>query len=87
MVIVGGASDPSAFCGWTADKWVGYNIGNSINYDHVNFITFIQTAMLLNGASINGAKGYAAGLVPYGVATSELKIFGCWDLTFGAYNN
>ena len=79
---------PSAFCGWTADKVIGYNIGNTINYDHVYFITYIQTDMLLNGATINAAKAYAANLTPTGtVVTSEFKIFGCWDLTFGAFNN
>lgn len=78
---------PSAFVGWTADKWIGYNIGNDINYDHVNFITFMQLDMLQNGDSINGAKSYAASLVQYGVVTSEFKIFGCWDLAFGAFNN
>jgi hypothetical protein len=80
---------PSAFVGWTADKWIGFQLGNSINYDHVNFIVFIQQNMLLNGATISAAKVNAANQIPPGsfVITSQLKIFGYGDLTLGAFNN
>jgi hypothetical protein len=79
---------PSAFCGWTATKYVGFILGHSINYDHVNFISHIQEDMLLNGASIGDAIRYAAGKPDVtSVFTSEFKLFGCSDVTIGSNNN
>ncbi len=79
---------PSCFCGWSADKYVGFISGSAINYDHVNFISHIQLDMLLNGATIADAIQYAASQpdVSY-VFTSQFKLYGCGDLSFGAFNN
>jgi hypothetical protein len=78
---------PSAFAGWSADKWVGFLNGAAINYDHVNFIIHIQQE-LANGNGIRAAID-AAGRYPdvHLVNTSEMKVFGLWGLTFWAYNN
>jgi len=79
---------PSAFVGWTADKYIGYAIGNTLNYDHVNFIIYIQQAMFQYQLGIGAAMVNAANQTPPGwVTTSELKCFGCSDLTFGAFND
>lgn len=78
---------PSAFAGWSADKWVGFLNGAAVNYDHVNFIIHIQQE-LANGNGLRGAID-AAGRYPdvHFVNTSEMKVFGLADLTFWAYNN
>jgi hypothetical protein len=79
---------PSAFVGWSAEKYIAYIANHTINYDHVNFIQFIQDNMLLYGKTIADAKSNAARQIPPGVIfTSQLKIFGCPDETFGGYNN
>jgi len=78
---------PSAFAGWSADKWVGFLNGSAINYGHVNFIIHIQQE-LANGNGIRGAID-AAGRYPdvSFVNTSQMKVFGLWGLTFWSYNN
>jgi hypothetical protein len=78
---------PSVFCGWSANKVVGFALGNSINYDHVNFIAHIQEDMYLNNATIGDAVDYAAHKPNVtSVFTSEFKLFGCPDVTFGSNN-
>ena len=77
---------PSAFVGWSADKYVGF-FGNSLNYDHVHFIQWIQYDMLANGEGIKAAINYAAGQPDVtDVETSQFKVFGDWQLSFGAFN-
>jgi hypothetical protein len=79
---------PSVFCGWSADKAVGFIMGSSINYDHVNFISHIQEDMLLRGDTIGKAVAYAASQPDVtSVFTSEFILFGCPDVTFGSNNN
>ncbi|MBP7827829.1 MAG: hypothetical protein BWX84_02750 [Verrucomicrobia bacterium ADurb.Bin118] len=77
----------SAFAGWSADKWVGFLNGSAPNYGHIHFIQWIQY-YLAQGYTIKAAKDAAAGMpdVTF-VNTGELKIFGCWDLTFWGHNN
>jgi hypothetical protein len=79
---------PSCFCGWTEDKWVGNNLGNNVNYDHVNYISHIQESMILFGSTIGAAIDYAASQPDVtSIFTSEFKIYGCRDISFGAFNN
>ena len=77
----------SAFAGWSADKWVGFLNGSAANYGHIHFIQWIQYYLAV-GDTIKAAKDHAAGMpdVTF-VSTGQLKIFGCWDLTFWAQNN
>jgi hypothetical protein len=77
----------SAFAGWTADKYVGFLNGSAPSYGHIHFIQWIQYYLAI-GDGIKAAKDHAAGMpdVTF-VNTSQLKIFGCWDLTFWAHNN
>jgi hypothetical protein len=78
---------PSAFAGWSADKWIGFLNGASPNYDHINFMIHVQQEL----AGGNGLKAAidAAGRYPdvNSVTTSEFKVFGLWNLTFWGYNN
>lgn len=78
---------PSAFAGWSADKWVGFLNGSAVNYDHINFIIHIGQE-LANGNGIRAAID-AAGRYPdvHLVNTSQMKVFGLWGLTFWAFNN
>lgn len=79
---------PSVFCGWSANKVVGFSLGNSINYDHVNFISHIQEYMFLYSGTIGDAVDYASRQPDVtSVFTSEFKLFGCRDVTFGSNNN
>jgi hypothetical protein len=75
-----------AFCGWSADKFVGFLNGGALNYDHIHFIGWINY-YLAQGQTIKQAVQHASTMpdVIY-VATGELKIFGCWDITWGAQN-
>jgi hypothetical protein len=82
----------SAFVGWPKDKWIGILNGAYINYDHVNFITYIQGEMLGTGYSgspqaikqaIINASNYPN---LFGFSSSSLKVFGFWGLTFGLMN-
>ena len=79
---------PSCFCGWSSKKVVGFAIDNAVNYDHVNYISYIQLDMLLNGKTIGDAVDDAANQPDItSVFTSEFKIYGCRDISFGAFNN
>ena len=79
---------PSVFCGWSSDKAAGFVISGAVNYDHINFITAIQTDMLLNGATIGDAYNYACSQPDVvTILTSQFMIYGCPDITFGAFNN
>jgi hypothetical protein len=79
---------PSAYAGWTADKWVGFLNGAAVNYDHINFIIHMQYEMAANGSGIKAAID-AAALYPdvHQINTSQLKVFGLWSLNFWAFNN
>jgi hypothetical protein len=79
---------PSCFCGWTSAKAVGFMMSGGINYDHVNFISHIQEDMLLYGGTIGQGYDYACSQPDVvSILTSQFKIFGCRDITFGAFNN
>lgn len=43
---------PSAFAGWTADKWITFLFGIYLNDGHVNFISHVQLEMFLYGKGI-----------------------------------
>lgn len=77
----------SAFCGWSASKVVGLSAFNVINYDHVSYITLLNTYLLL-GDGIKTAADLSASQ-PYipTVNTSEFVILGYWDLHIGTDNN
>jgi hypothetical protein len=82
---------PSAFAGWTATKWITFLNGYYLNYDHVNFISHVQTEMLLYGNGIHDAINNAA--THYWDVTwsfnwiNQMSVYGFWDLHFGQYNN
>jgi hypothetical protein len=76
----------SAFVGWPQDKMIGILQGGGyISYDHVNFITGIQTWMLL-GQSVKQAISSAAGTSGGSFSASSLKVYGYWGLGFGTQN-
>jgi hypothetical protein len=80
---------PSAFAGWNAEKWITFLDGSYINYDHVTFISAVQTQMLL-GDGIHDAIQNAAH--NWNVFFSfnwvnQMAVYGFWDLHFGQYNN
>ena len=75
-----------SFCGWSADKYIGFLNGGALNYDHIYFFQWINY-YLAQGQTIKDAVQHASttpGVVF--VATSEFKLFGCWDITWGAQN-
>ncbi|HEY5297557.1 MAG TPA: hypothetical protein VIK59_06510 [Verrucomicrobiae bacterium] len=78
----------SAFVAWPEDKGIGFGANTGqINLDHVNFITGIQTDMLLNGHGIKAAIHYGAtqpGVSGYN--DDSMKVYGFWGLTFGLDN-
>ena len=77
---------PSAFGGWSADKWVGVLNGSVLNYQHVYFIQHI-VQFLGFGDGIKDAVKHAGGQPDVSLINSdEFKVYGYWDLTFGAYN-
>jgi hypothetical protein len=79
---------PCCFCGWSSEKAVGFVISSGINYSHVNFIVHIQEDMLQNGGTIGQGYDYSCSQSDViTILTSEFKIFGCRDLSFGAFNN
>jgi hypothetical protein len=75
-----------SFCGWSADKYIGFLNGGALNYDHIHFITWINY-YLAQGQTIKQAVQHASTMpdVVF-LSTGEFKIFGCWDLTWGAQN-
>jgi len=80
---------PSAFVGWTGDKWVSNAIGISIYLPHVNFISHIQTQMLL-GWGLKESIDYAASAPDVYWSflwANQFKVFGFEGLHFGQYNN
>jgi hypothetical protein len=81
---------PSAFVGWSADKWITFLFGSYINYDHVRFIGWIQYDMLANGDGIQAAIDFAARQPDVFWAfnwVNQMEVFGYYDLHFGQYNN
>jgi hypothetical protein len=79
----------SAFVGWPTDKAIGTGINlGTIDLNHVNFITAIQTDMLLNNATIKDAIKYAAGRPDTGgeFNPNSMTVYGFWGLTFGLDN-
>ena len=80
---------PSAFVGWTSTKWIDILDGAYINYDHVNFISHIQTQMLL-GWGLQESIDYAASAPDVHWAflwLGQMKVYGYYDLHFGQFNN
>lgn len=80
---------PSAFAGWHAEKWIDFLNGSYINYDHVNFITAVQTEMALGNGIHDAIHNAATG---WNVVFSfnwvnQMGVYGFWDLHFGQYNN
>ena len=86
----GASIRPSAFAGWSADKWVSNALGISIYYPHVNFISHIQTQMLAFGWGLKESVDYAANAPDVYWSflwTGQFKVFGFTDLHYGQYNN
>lgn len=84
------AMRPSAFVGWSADKYIAFLFGLVINYSHVNFIVHIQTEMTLNGVGIKEAVTRAARYPDvhwYFLWTGQMKVYGYGGLTLGQYND
>ncbi len=82
---------PSAFVGWSADKWITFLDGIYLNYSHVNFISHIQLEMFLYGNGIqtavsNAAQNYSDVSWAF-VWLNQMQVFGYYDLHFGQYNN
>jgi hypothetical protein len=73
----------NAFCGWPQDKVIGILQGQGyVNYEHINFITFIQQYMA-QGDSIKDSILFASrsfGITDYGA--NSMTVYGSWDLTF-----
>ncbi|MBU6408842.1 MAG: hypothetical protein KGR98_00515 [Verrucomicrobia bacterium] len=65
----------------------GINLGY-VDFNHVNFITHIQTDMLLNDATIKDAIQFAAGQPDTGgeFSPNSMTVYGFWGLTFGLDN-
>jgi hypothetical protein len=77
---------PSAFVGWSADKYIGF-LGGGVNYGHIYFIQWIEY-YLATGDGIQQAITDAASQPDVGfVWTSQFKVYGFADLHFGQYNN
>jgi len=78
---------PSAFAGWSAEKYAGFFDGATVNFDHIQFIQLIQEYMAL-GNGIKTSVNIAGGMPQcQWVMSSQFKIYGCWDLTFWAFND
>jgi hypothetical protein len=80
---------PSAFAGWNATKWITFLDGYYLNYDHVTFISAVQTEMLLGNGIHDAIHNAATG---WNVVWSfnwvnQMAVYGFWDLHFGQYNN
>jgi hypothetical protein len=85
----GAAIRPSAFAGWSGDKWVSYVGGINVYLPHVNFISHIETQMLL-GWGLQESVDYSASapdLYWTFLWTGQFKVFGFTDLHYGQYNN
>ncbi|HWD92489.1 MAG TPA: hypothetical protein VG938_09070 [Verrucomicrobiae bacterium] len=80
---------PSAFVGWSAVKFINFLSGAAVNYDHINYINDVQKEMVVDGRGIHDAVINAANYpdVHAFINTSELKVYGYWDLSFTAFNN
>ena len=80
---------PSAFVGWSADKWITFLWGIYLNYDHVYFIQHIQIQMLL-GWGLQESIDYAAHAPDVHWAfvwLNQMQVYGYYDLHIGQYNN
>jgi hypothetical protein len=76
----------SCYVGWPTDKAIGFNFGNTVNYDHVNFIEHIQTQLFF-GDTIRAAVDTASRQPDVGVfLNNNLKIYGSWNVTLGSDN-
>jgi hypothetical protein len=86
----GASIRPSAFVGWSANKYVSLLFTPYINYAHVNFISHIQTQMLAFGWGLQESIDFAANQPdvywPF-IWTGQFKVFGFTDLHYGQYNN
>lgn len=80
---------PSAYVGWSSDKAIDFIFGSAVNYDHINYMNDVQKEMVIDGRGIHDATLNAANYpdVHAFINTSELKVYGYWDLSFAAFNN
>ena len=75
---------PSAYAGWNDDKAAGF--AGSINVSHVYYFQHFLTEWAF-GYGVKTAFDHAAGYpdVTF-LNTSQMKLFGSWDLGLNAYN-
>jgi hypothetical protein len=72
----------AAFMGWPKDKVIGILQGSGyVNYDHINFITWIQQFMAA-GQSVSQAELSASREPGAAYGSTAMTIYGSWDLTF-----
>lgn len=73
----------NAFVGWPQDKLIGILQGSGyVNFEHINFITFIQQFMA-QGETVKAAIASAAespGISSFG--PNSMTVYGFWGLTF-----
>ena len=76
---------PSAFVGWTANKYIAF-LNVSYFYDHIHFIQHIEY-FLEQGDGIKTAVNLAGQQPDVDwLWTSQFKVFGYGDLSFWAFN-
>ncbi len=77
----------SAYAGWPNDKSIGILSGRYPNYNHINYILHLETEMILYGRGIKDAAIRACHYNDVsGIGEKDLKVYGYWDLTIGAFN-
>ena len=77
---------PSAFVGWTADKYIAF-FNASYFYDHIYFIQHVEY-FLAQGDGIKDSIILAGQQPDVGwIWTSQFKVFGYGDLSFWAFNH
>lgn len=78
----------SAYVGWPKEKAIGLMNARYPNYDHVNFMAWIQFEMMTYG---NGVKQAIRNASHYPnvhwFGEDDLKVYGYWNLTIGGNNN
>ena len=76
---------PSAFAGWNKDTAAGF-FNSVINVGHVHFFQHFQYQWLI-GDGVHDAFIHAAGYPDvYNIDTTQMKVFGFWELGVNAYN-
>lgn len=64
---------PSAFAGWSADKYVGFLEGAAVSWDHIYFIQLIQEYMALGNGIKTSVNMPAACLNVSGLCPANLR--------------